>query len=198
MQHMLIGYNLNMVENTMFVDSLKKQKKQFAKNENRKSLIMANNQILDDQNTFPPEKKRYRGKLAGLAWKVEQAESRIKIAGKFLYLLAAFNLIPIIPDIFNKSFDVFIVLPTLIIVIVFIGCAFLSKKNPVLAFALALVFYWALLVLEYMIMPESFFRGSLWKFIFSIALLIGLFNAIHGINLKKKLEKEALKQESEG
>jgi len=157
--------------------------------------MMANHQILDDQSSFSPEKKRYRGKLAGLAWKVEQAEGRIKIASKFLYLMAAFNLVPLIPYLTSNGFDMYVVVSSLIIVLAFIGCGFLSRKKPVLAFVVALIFYWGLLLLEYIIAPQSFFQGYLWKAVFSAALIIGLFNGIHGISLKKKLEREALKQE---
>lgn len=131
--------------------------------------------ILDTRRT----RKRYTGKLVRPSWALEQAEGRMTTAGNSLLFIAAFQILPSLFHYLTDQVTVDVLITQIVIGSIFIGCFFLTKKSPIAAFAIALLIYWAILAIGYFFLDIPFAAGSLWKFVFSGIILVGLGNAIY-------------------
>ena len=141
--------------------------------------------ILDAGQT----RKRYKGRLISLSWKLEQAEGRTRTAGNALLFIAAFHALPPLFRFLSKKISGFDLTVELIYAGLFVACFFISKKSPIAAFAIALLLYWGLSLIAYFVLGTPFISGIVWTFVFSGIILAGLCNAVYCDSLRDKLRK---------
>lgn len=143
---------------------------------------MANEKdILDTRKT----RKKYRGKLVRPSWALEQAEGRTRTAGNALIFIAAFQILPSLFHYITDQILLDALIVQLVIGAIFIGCFFLSRKQPIAAFAIALIVFWGILALVHLVFGVPFSQGILWTLVFSGIILAGLGNAIY-TNVKRE------------
>ena len=146
---------------------------------------MKNQQILDDESN---EKKVYKGKLAGIAWKIEQAEEKIKQGRVILYVLSGFIFLSSIVMLV-RGISLEFLIPNIVLIGVYVWCGYNTIKRPVISFIIALSFYLGILLFNYIVSPTSWFQGIIWKSVIIIALITGLYYGYKGEKLRKQLEK---------
>jgi hypothetical protein len=117
-------------------------------------------------------------------------EKSMKNARVWLYVIAAFQTIMAVVEynttdnatvgIVAASIDVFIAM-------LFAGLAFLSNKNPVAAFTMALVFYVLIVAALIALDPSNAFRGVIFKILIIIALVKANRDARKYVALKQSI-----------
>lgn len=151
---------------------------------------MSDQNLLDDKGAFPEKPKVYTGELAGLAWKLEQAEDNIKIARKILYALAGLIILgSLLSMAMSKSFSLFVFIPALVIASFYGVCGYISQQRPVLGLGLALGAYLVYVLIMGLLIPLSLAQGVIWKIVIILSLSFGIYNAVKGTRLKREIQK---------
>lgn len=143
--------------------------------------------LLDENINDLKEKKPYTGKSAGIAWKIEQAEEKIKRGRNVLYFIGGILALWGIVYLFT-SIDFTLPIINLALAAVYFVCAYFSQKKPILAFSISLALYLSLHGLNYLLDPSTLMQGIIIKLFFTTALTLALFSGIQGHRLRKKLE----------
>ena len=140
---------------------------------------------------------KFVGKLAGKAWKLEQAVEKIKRAKLTLFILGGLIIIPSL--MYLLVGDILLFISSLVIGCVFIIAGIMVKKYPIVSIIIPLVLYLALILLETIEDPFSLYKGLVWKIIFIFLLGYGAYSAIIAKRIKQDLiesAKRVLNQEN--
>jgi len=160
-------------------------------------FCMDDNQILDEDNKNTEPKKLYEGKMAALAYRLEEAEAKIKVAQNMLYTLSAFIGILSLLLSFAKgigvAMDRYTFIFNVMLVTVFTVCGFFTKKHPIPSISTALGIYLLLQALD-MIANGFTINGIAWKFVIIFILGIGLIYAFQAVKLRQQLEQADLEE----
>lgn len=128
----------------------------------------------------------FSGKLAGKAWKLEQAIEKINRARVVLFILGGLILLPtlfIISSIgFEPEFSMVLLMGA-----IFIVCGFLVKRYPIGSILIPLVLYVLTQVIAVVSFGSNLYRGSAWKLVIVFLLGYGLYSAIVATRIKKDL-----------
>lgn len=150
--------------------------------------------ILDDQFLKNSEidfsEIKFSGKLAGKAWKLEQAIKKINQARIVLFVLGGLITALMLFLTFKTGFLLDYVL-SLIIGLIFIGCGFMVKKYPIPSIAIPLALYISVQLIDFMLNNSNLYRGSAWKVAIVFFLGYGIYNAVVASKIKKELIEAA-------
>ena len=145
---------------------------------------MNDNQPLDQHLQADETKKSV------LKWKVIQAEENIRFAQGTIYFLVIVTFFSIFRSWGTlEDVDLYFEIGLLSIYLI---CAVVAYKYPVIGLAVALGVFLLIQVLIYTIAPSLFFQGMILRGVMLMGLSIGLYNAIKGYRIKKELDSYEL------
>ncbi len=162
-------------------------------------------EILDQPEKQPRAlgRKLYKGRLAGLAWKLEEADKRIRQARTVIFIIVGLMLLQGMYEITTfPQQRVFIAIFYGGIIILYLFCGFFTLRYPIPSLGTALGIY--LLILGLMLWAggiNALANGFIWKVVIVSFLSLGLFNAISAVSMRRKFEiielEEMLKEQAE-
>ena len=166
-------------------------------------LLLDDGQILGeniDWNKVDLSKVKFKGKNAGLAWKLEQAKDQINRARWILAAIAGFQLIGLI-TVLTSNIPVSGLVKGAYIVIIagFLIAALITPKFPVITLGVSFLFYllYALLSTAVAISTTGGPRGVVWLVVILAFLGVGLYYAISSQKIKKQLIAALQQQQGE-
>lgn len=120
-------------------------------------------------------------------YQYEEAQTKIKRGIYTLFVLGVINLFYLIVLYFQYE--------TLYSMLLFMAVSYIMlgilalRRSPMVFLLIGLGLYLSIHLLSYMVNPGSLWRGVLWKIVFLVLLLGGIYNAYLGNRLKKELNQ---------
>ncbi len=156
---------------------------------NFKSTIMSNASTNPSPNAGGTANS---SKIAGLSWKLEQAESNIKIIRILLYGLAGLIFLGSMFTMFLvKNFSIKFILTILGFTGFYLFCGYMTKRRPLLAMLLALGSYIAFLLYPTTGISSPSTTGMVMKAVVFLVFAVGIYFAFNAEKLKKQIAQEA-------
>ena len=153
-----------------------------------------NNNILDDEFLKNEEidfaQITFSGKLAGKAWKLEQAVEKIRYTRNMLFFLGGTTILSAIFVSLGQmvSFDAIL---QFVAGFFLLGCAFMVKRYPIVSISIPFGIYLFFQLLVIVFDASSLYRGLAWRIAIISLLSIGLYNAFLARDIKAELIEAA-------
>lgn len=139
------------------------------------------------------DKINFKGKNAGLAWKLEQAGVNIKIARYILYFLGVIMCFPVLYTYFFIKSDLIMAVIGLLLALPFLLGGFYIKKYPILAISIPLLLYCVYIAILFLGLGA---RIGAWDIALAVIMGIGLYNAVKASKIRKQLTEAVRKDPS--
>ena len=132
------------------------------------------------------EKSVHIGKFISDKNIIEKSEDTIQNSKKILYYIVAANIFAMVFSVFKNQHDIFSIILTSCITVIFLICAIFLNKNPKIFTIIPLVMLLLIYTINFLFDSRTFFQGIIFKTIFVLALCYNLYT----LNLANKFKKE--------
>ncbi|MCH3882854.1 MULTISPECIES: hypothetical protein [Tenacibaculum] len=140
-------------------------------------------------NGSEQEKSKHIGQFImkkGVVYDTDESLGRSK---KIISIIALFNTIFLIFGLYNGQIDILNIILNLIVIFIFIWCAITIKKNPFEKTLIPLILFISIIILNFIINPNTLFQGILWKIIFIGSLSYSMYLVKSTEKFREKFNK---------